>query len=91
MAGPRDIRVAMQKVSVYIRYHSTPNYELAQQQTIYPRGAIFVLRYGTRSETLKGVLTRAHENAGSAARTCASQRWFVPSQNRTSIVIGVVT
>jgi integrase len=40
------------KVSFYIRNHSTRRYELTKLNTIYPMGTIFVLRYGTRWETL---------------------------------------
>jgi integrase len=44
----------MKKVSLYIRNHSSRKYEKAQPRTIYPMGTIFVLRYGTTWETLRG-------------------------------------
>jgi len=40
------------KVSLYIRHHKTQEYEKAEN-TIYPHGTIFVLRYSGKWETLK--------------------------------------
>jgi hypothetical protein len=42
----------MQKVSLYIRNHSTRRYEKVKPKTPYPMGTIFVLRYGGKRETL---------------------------------------
>ena len=43
----------MQKVTLYIRNHSTRRYEKVKPRTTYPMGTIFVLRYGGKWETLK--------------------------------------
>lgn len=47
----------MQKVSLYVRHHSTRKLEKAKSRTAYPMGTIFVLRFGGRWETLKDNLT----------------------------------
>ena len=44
----------MQKVSLYIRNHSTRRYEKVKPKTTYPMGTNFVLRYGGKWETLTG-------------------------------------
>lgn len=43
----------MQKVTPYIRNHSTRRYEKVKPKTTYPMGTIYVLRYGGKWETLK--------------------------------------
>jgi hypothetical protein len=43
----------MQKVSLYIRNHSTRRYEKVKPKTTYPMGTIYVLRYAGKWETLK--------------------------------------
>jgi hypothetical protein len=42
----------MQKVSLYIRNHSTRRYEKVEPKAIYPTGTIYVLRYAGKWETL---------------------------------------
>jgi hypothetical protein len=57
----------IQKVSLYVRNHQTRKYELAKPKT-YPMDTIFVLRYGTKWETLKGTLTYFEAAAKAAAK-----------------------
>ena len=57
----------MQKVSLYVHNRQTCKYELAKPKT-YPMDTIFVLRYGTKWETLKGTLTYFEAAAKAAAK-----------------------
>jgi len=41
------------KVTLYTREHGTQKYKKAKRNVVYPQGAIFVLRYGGKWETLK--------------------------------------
>jgi hypothetical protein len=74
------------KVTLYIRHHKTQEYEKAEN-TIYPHGTIFVLRYTGKWETLKDC-TSYQEGLVAAMRkeielltgnTSASLRLLAPS------------
>jgi hypothetical protein len=58
----------MQRVSLYIRNHSTRRYEKAKPKTSYPMGTIYVLRYGGKWENAKGLLRASRGNGGGEAQ-----------------------
>jgi hypothetical protein len=58
----------MQKVSLYIRNHSTRRYEKVKPKATYPMDTIYVLRYGNKWETLKDGTTLTEANVAAKRR-----------------------